>query len=243
MKKLVYSFVSMVALLMLIQSCAKDDYYIDGGLAEAKYDGSILAYLDHKPREFDSIAQIIRLAGLEEAFTKQEFTFFSPRDEDVKDLIGSNIRGGLNRTLYTLGLDTIKNLSDIDGEIWKRYIERHMFRGKKLLRDYPQIDYSLMSVFGGQYFYAISGAVVNIGVVYNNAISSDGTSSLKYMGYRQLHVAYVPNVSNPLNMQIIPVATSDIQPNNGVIHVLNYLRGQLGYDHSDIATDIIDSKR
>jgi hypothetical protein len=243
MKRILSILICSIVLSVLIHSCAKDEYYVDGGIAEAKFDGSILDYLDSKPREFDSIAQIVRIAGMEDMFNNQEFTFFAPRDEDVKDLIGTYTNGGLNRTLYNLGLDTIKTLEDVDGEIWQRYILRHMFNGKKLLKDYPQIDYSLMSVYGGQYYYSMSGNVCNIGVIYNDAKSSDGTSTLKYMGYRQLHIAYVPNLANPSNFQTIPIASSDIQPKNGVIHVLNYLRSQLGYNHSDLANDIIDSKR
>ncbi len=102
-----YAFIT-VMLILGMGSCKKDAYYQDGGLAQAKFDGSIMDYLDSKPREFDSIAQIIRLAGLEEDFKSKEFTFFAPRDENIKKLIGlakSNtvIDQSVNWMLYNLG--------------------------------------------------------------------------------------------------------------------------------------------
>ncbi len=241
------SLIKQIALLflstVLFFACKKDEYYTDGGRAEAAFEGSIMDYLDAKPREFDSIAQIIRLAGLEDKFKEETFTFFAPRDENIKKLIGSFTAGGLNQELYYLGLDTIKVLADVDPEIWKFYLHRHIFNGKNKLADYPQIDFNLMNVYGGQNYQSQGDAVCNIGVVFNDAVSSDGKSVLRYMGYRKLHISFISDLSNPDNMKRVPVASSDIQPHNGVVHVLDYLEGGLGYIDSHIKSDIIQSKR
>lgn len=241
------STIKYVALLftatVYFSSCAKDDYYTDGGRAVAEFDGSIMDYLDSKPREFDTIAQIVRLAGLEDKFKSEEFTFFAPRDEDIKSLIGSLTSGGLNRELYNLGLDTIIELSDVDPYIWNFYLHRHIFNGKNKLADYPQVDYSLMNVYSGQNYYSQGDAVCNIGVVFNDARSSDGTSVLKYMGYRQLHIAYIPDMSNPDALNPVRIASSDIQPHNGVVHVLDYTQAVFGFNNGNVTADIIQSKR
>lgn len=224
-------------------SCKKDEYYTDGGLAQAKFDGSILDYLDAKPREFDSIAAIIRLAGLEEEFRNQEFTFFAPRDEDIKELIGLARKNayqnayGVNQTLYILGRDTISQLSDVDGDIWRKYLLRYMFIGKRKLADYPQIDFNLLNVYKGQNYTSFGNTVCNIGVVYNNA------SGLQYLGYRQLYISYIPDISQPTQWFSIPIASSDIQPTNGVVHVLDYTRAYFGYTGNEVSEDIIESKR
>lgn len=241
--KTVIKYIAMLFVFTTIFACGKDDYYTDGGRAVAEFDGSIMDYLDSKPREFDTIAQIIRLADLEDKFKNEEFTFFAPRDENIKKLIGTNTEGGLNRTLYSLGLDTIVELSDVDPAIWNFYLMRHIFNGKNKLEDYPQVDYSLMSVYGGQNYYSQGDAVFNIGVVFNDARSADGTSVLKYMGYRQLHIGYISNLSNPTVFGAVEVASSDIQPQNGVVHVLNYTASQFGFSNSEISSDIIQSKR
>src|SRR5690606_32510673 len=101
----------------------------------------------------------------------------------------------------------------------------------------------LMNVYGGQNYQSQGDAVCNIGVVFNDAVSSDGKSVLRYMGYRKLHISFISDLSNPDNMKRVPVASSDIQPHNGVVHVLDYLEGGLGYIDSHIKSDIIQSKR
>ncbi|WP_333865826.1 fasciclin domain-containing protein [Sphingobacterium sp.] len=249
-KMIRYAFI-MVMVMCGMGSCKKDAYYQDGGLAQAKFDGSIMDYLDSKPREFDSIAQIIRLAGLEEDFKSKEFTFFAPRDENIKKLIGlakSNIitDQSVNWMLYNLGRDTIKTLADIDSAIWRKYLLRYMFNGKRKLMDYPQIDFDLLNVYKGQNYTALGNTVSNIGVVYNDAINDadpNNITRLKYMGYRQLYISYIPDVSRPNDWRSCPVASSDIQPNNGVVHVIDYTKTQFGFNQGDIQWDILESKR
>lgn len=242
----------ITALLLSMGSCKKDDYYEDGGLAKAKFDGSIMEYLDSKPREFDSIAQIIRLAGLENDFQTKEFTFFAPRDESVRKLIGlakgNAQRGasGVNMLLYLLGRDTVKTLADVDSTIWRKYLLRYMFNGKRKLMDYPQLDLDLLNVFKGQNYTSLGNTVSNIGVVYNDAINDSDKNNitrLKYMGYRQLHISYIPDISRPMEWWTCPIASSDIQPDNGVVHVIDYTKADFGYRSGEIIADILESKR
>lgn len=227
----------MACVLLITTACSKDDYYVDGGLANPIFEGSVMDYLDSKPMQFDTIAEIVRLGGLEEMFQTGEFTFFAPSDEDIKDLIGALDRGGVNRDLYNLGRDTIVTLSDVDSLIWRRYLLRHMFTGKNKLMDYPQIDFSILNIYPGQNYYALSGEVSNIGVVYNDA------GGIKYMGYRQLHISYIPDVAFPTSWITVRVASSDIQPTNGIVHALDYTDGDFGFNRVDVERDILESKR
>lgn len=230
------------ALLGLIwSSCSKDDYYVDGGRAQAEFSGTIMDYLDSKPVEFDSIAEIIRLAGLEEKFKHEEFTFFAPRDENIKALIGTVDKGGVNRNLYFRGLDTIKTLADIDSHIWEKFLMRHIFNGKNKLEDYVQIDFSLLNIYSGQNYISQAGTVCNIGVLFNDAVG--GGSTLKYMGYRQLHISYIRNTADPNNFRSYPISSSDIQPFNGVVHVVDHTKGEFGFDYNEVYNDILESKR
>src|SRR3546814_14741530 len=73
---------------MRISDWSSDVCSSDLGRANPRFDGSIMAYLDAHPRQLDTIAEIVRLAGLEEFFNTEEFTFFSPQDEEIKRLIG-----------------------------------------------------------------------------------------------------------------------------------------------------------
>lgn len=244
--------------IVLFAACGQDDYYTDGGRVNPQFDGSIMAYLDAHPIQLDTIAEIVRLAGLEEVFNTEEFTFFAPRDEEIKELIGQvNYIGddplltqtGANQLLYDLGLDTIRTLADVDSAIWRKYMERYMFRGRKLLKDYPQVDFDVINTFGGQNYFAYNNTVSNIGVVFNDAVTDEGKPTetrLKYMGYRQLYISYIWNISDPdpINWEQHRVSSSDIQPTNGVVHVLDFtFGGGFGFAKYDVMSDIIQSKR
>ena len=241
MKTIMKTILMLCSFAVLVAACKKDDYYVDGGLANAQFDGTILDYLDANPVHFDSVAQVIRLAGLEDVFNNDTLTFFAPNDRNIRELIGDYRRGGVNTELYRLNRDTIKQLSDVDPLIWRKYLMRYMFHGKNKLADYPQIDLNVMDAFPGQNYYSYDNSVCNIGVIFHDAIGNG--SVLKYAGYRQLAISYIPNVSFPFNnWRTVRVISSDIQPTNGVVHALAYLSSSFGFDNQ-IGQDIEDSKR
>lgn len=214
-----WNIILLALLILLFSSCEQEEYYIDGGKAKPFYNGSILQYLDSKPVEFDTIALIVRLAGMEEVFTEEVITFFAPTDAVIKQTIGAVSDGGLNQELYSLGKDTIQALDEISPEIWKKYLSRYIFKGANKLKDYPQIDFSLIQVFPGAYYYAYNQDVFNIGVVYNDA------NGVKYIGYRQLTISFIPDNSQLDKYIPAAVASSDIQATNGVVHVLAWSQG------------------
>lgn len=232
----------LLGLLMIsvffFSSCKRDDYYIDGGIVDPNFQGTVMQYLESKPIEFDTIAQIIKLAGLEETFHNEEFTFFAPRDRSIKTLIGDINIGGLNRELFLLGRDTVVNLEEVDPLIWRTYLQRHMFKGKYRLADYPQIDMAIRSVFPGENYYSYSSDVCNIGVIFNDA------GGVRYLGYRQLVINYIPDISRPdEGWREARIASSDIQPTNGIVHVLNVQQAEFGFSHSEVRETIINSRR
>jgi hypothetical protein len=219
--KYIALIVCSVILAITVSSCSKDKYYKDGGLANPVYNGTVLQYLQSNPK-FDTIVQVIKLAGMEKTFSTENITFFAPTDEVVRRTIGivnGNIpllQNRLNQALYDLNKDTIKTLSDISPVIWKKFLMRYIFKGKFLLKDYPQLDFDLRPLYPGGYYYGYNGDLSNIGVVFNSA------NSVRYAGYRQLCIAYIVDPSTPSNyyFQSAPVSTSDVQPSNGVVHVL-----------------------
>ncbi|MEJ7558996.1 MAG: fasciclin domain-containing protein [Pedobacter sp.] len=223
MKNLIKRYFTSVAvcsflLTMMISSCSKD-YFVDGGPSKAEYNGTVLQYLESNPK-FDTIAQIVKLAGMEDVFNNDDITFFAPTDEVIRRTIGqvnSNVlflRNGLNQQLFDLRKDTIRTLADVPSEIWRKYLMRYVFKGKNVLKDYPQLDFRLKPLYPGGFYTGINGDLSNIGVVYNSA------NSVAYTGYRQLSISYIPDPANPLSFIPAAVASSDIQPKNGVVHAL-----------------------
>ena len=233
MKNNILTYFAAFAVLLCItanlSSCKKDDYYVDGGKAEAKFNGSILQYLESKPTEFDSVVQVIKLAGMEDVFSKENITFFAPNDRFIKQTIQL-----INPDLRFRYLDTIKTLSDIKPEIWRKYLMRYVFKGSYLLADYPQIDLQLKNLFPGQNYLSYNEYVFNIGLIYNDA------NGITYIGYRELAFHYIPDVSTPNDNWVRgEVSSTDIQPSNGVVHTLAYSGfNPFGFSLGDFYQDV-----
>jgi hypothetical protein len=157
---------------------------------------------------------------MEEVFKSDTLTFFAPSDATIMNLVRQ-----LNYSLYSQGYDTVKVLADIPATLWQKYLQMYMFHGANQLKDYPQIDYNLLSVYPGQGYLSWNGTPMNIGVVYND------DNGVKYVGYRQLSIAYIPDPARPTtNWTIEYIASSNIVTNNGVVHTLNRNHYYFGFN-------------
>ncbi|MCX2573172.1 hypothetical protein [Pedobacter sandarakinus] len=242
MKKII---ITCIAFLMVLSACKRDEYYEDGGKADPNYPGNMYQYLQAKKVPFDTVAQIVKLAGMEAQFSKEDFTFFAFDDDVVKRTIGDihsfdqnrSPRGpSINQMLYLSGKDTIKTLDQVDPAIWRKYLQRYMFKGINRLKDYPQIDLALKSIYPGALYYDYNNTVANIGVNFNDA------NGVRYIGYRQLVISYIPDISKPNdNWSSNFISSSDVKPTNGVVHTLNYSGYYLGFNLGELFNDIYTS--
>ncbi|RFS21824.1 hypothetical protein DVR12_14300 [Chitinophaga silvatica] len=212
-----------------ISACQKEkDYYLDSGLANPYFKGSVLDYLNAQPFLFDSVATVVNLAGMDSLFKSDKITFFSPTDYSISNLIIFT-----NQVLYTNGYDTIRALNEIPAPIWRKYLSCYLFHGANQLKDYPQIDYNLLINYPGQTYYSWDKQPMNIGVIYNDA------NGVKYVGYRQLSLAYIPDISNPTQgWKYSYVASCNILTDNGVVHVLSSQHAYFGFDPIKFALDV-----
>ncbi|MGM9477791.1 hypothetical protein ACS5PU_15275 [Pedobacter sp. GSP4] len=234
MKKLIFA---CAAVLLILNACKRDEYYREGGLADPNFQGNMLQYLQAKKVPFDTVAKIVKLAGMESMFSNDDFTFFAFDDDVIKRTIGTVKTDGLNNFLFYAGKDTVKTLDQISPLIWRKYLLRYMFKGVNRLKDYQQIDFDVKSVYPGGLYYSLGGNISNIGVTYATA------NNIKYIGYRQLNLTYIPDASKPNdNWYINAVASSDIKPTNGVVHALAFnLRvngAYFGFDRNDFYSDV-----
>lgn len=219
-KKLLPIFAAV--LLVGITACQKKDYYADSGKHEAKFQGSVLQYLKSKPDMFDSVVRIIDLAGMNDIFDKEDITFFAPADSSVRTTLRL-----LNERLATLGNQSVTSLSQIKPEVWRNQLSRYLFKGKKSLTDYPQLDPGNVSAYPGRIYSSYDGEIMNVGVIYNDA------GGVKYAGYRQLVLSYIPSQSTPLDYQSwypVTVASVNIAPSNGYVHALHFSNHVFGFD-------------
>ncbi|QNN44992.1 fasciclin domain-containing protein [Pedobacter roseus] len=218
----------VICVLSVLTGCKK--YYMETGVHEAKYNGNIMQYMEEKKPFFDSTLTVIKLAGLADVISKENITFFAPPSGSIfKSIKGLNVR------LRVTGKDTVSQLSQIKPEVWKNILSQYIFKGSNRLKDYPQRDTLSYLAFPGQGYTSYSGRIMNIGVVFNDAVvysdKGEELSRVAYAGYRQLYLAYIPDLSNPqVSLINIPIATSDIQPTNGVLHVLTKIRHNFGFN-------------
>lgn len=214
-----YLLLVLLMAVAAVSSCQKEkDYFLDSGQANPYFKGTIVDYLNAKPFYFDSVALIVNLAGMDSILAHDSVTFFAPTDRSIERLISA-----VNDELFYLQYDTIRTLQDVPANIWRKYLSRYMFHGANQLKDYPQIDYDLLVNYPGQGFLSWGGAPMNIGVIYYN------DNGVKYVGYRQLSIAYIPDVSAPTrNWSVNYVASCNILTDNGVVHVLADGNPQMG---------------
>lgn len=214
---------------IVLGSCNKD-YYQDGGTHNPKYEGTVLDYVKERKDIFDSLYKVIKLSGLESTLDQEGVTFFAPGDASIRKAVFA-----LNRELFNRGRDTILTLDQVDPSVWAEYLSMYIYNDTYLLKDIPQVDTINLNVFPGQGFISQGGTNMNIGVNYNDVLSTNSNGDVqivKYAGYRQLFLSYIRNVGNIGSwgsMVNAPVATSDLQTRNGVIHALEYRRHTFGF--------------
>lgn len=211
--------------------CQKKDYFTDTGKHDPNFNGSVLQYLKSKPGMFDSVVRVIHLAGMDDVFEKEEITFFAPADSSIRATMRD-----LNNALAILGQREVKSLSQIKPEVWRAQLSRYLFKGKKSMNDFPQLDPANVSAYPGRIYSSYNGEIMNIGVVYNDA------GGVKYAGYRQLVLSYIPSQSTPLDYQSwypAYVASVNIAPTNGYVHALRFANHEFGFRASQFIENAI----
>lgn len=220
----------VAALLVLFSACSKNNYFIDGGIQNGTYNGTVMQFLESRPDVFTQLVAVIKYAGMETALSSEQVTFFAPADSSIrKTLEISNI------LLPGAGKPVITKITDIKPAIWRKYLARYIFKGSKSLADFPQIDIANLSAYSGQMYASYDGEPMNIGVNFTDA------NGVKYAGYRYLIISQV-NSSTPRDYTTwwsSRVASSNIKASNGYIHALKFDTHYFGFSFLDFVNDLI----
>jgi len=235
MKNLIKLGVIMMAFSMMLFSCTKEDY-LDTGVHNPKFNGTTWQYLETRPDLFDTLMVALKAAKLDEVIKNEEVTFFAPSDQTILKTVWS-----LNQFLFRTGQDSITKLEQVRPEVWRKFLSNYIIKGKYLAKDFTQIDTLNLAAFPGGVFKSYDGEDMNIGVLYNDVRTSSntGTQVIKYAGYRQLYLNLPYTIAVPEEFQdyfipfiTAPVATSDIQCTNGVLHVLQFSKHEFSFESS-----------
>ncbi|WP_346238901.1 hypothetical protein ABDK00_005625 [Niabella insulamsoli] len=203
----------LFAVLLLLGACKKD-YFIDTGTTKAEFDGTILDYLKSKPQYFDTLVKIIDYAGMTSIFQTEEITFFAPADSSLRRTYEV-----CNLILNQLGRPPITKYQQVKPAVWRQALSRYVFKGARSLTDYPQLDPENMAAYPGQIYNSYDDLIMNIGAIYTSG------GGVPYAGYRRLTISYIPSASSARDYQTwtsASVASVDIKPTNGYVHVLMY---------------------
>lgn len=204
-----------------------DDYLVDGGKSNPLFDGNVMEFLEAHPEYFTKLVEVVRLAEMEDVLRNERVTFFAPPDPSIERSVNM-----LSEYVYRqLGQDRITSLDQIDPEVWREFLSMYVVRDKYLLKDIPQVDTTRLDAYGGQAFLTYDNTPMNLGVVYHDYVWTDGNTNrtVQYAGYRQLIISYVNDFVTK-DMVNAYVTTSDIQPDNGAVHVLRYSGHYFGFD-------------
>lgn len=191
----------------LFSACQKD-YYEDSGLQKGVFAESCLQFLEQDPFLFDSLTQVIHLAGMDGIFEDSSITFFAPTDHSIAKALNE-----LNSERYDKFKDSLQ-LAEVPGEVWRKFLSRYIFRSHYMLKDIPRRDASELNVYPGMNIQSWDGYIMNLGVSFS---SYSGTEDV---GPRQVTITDIGDLADPANITA-GVGTSDLQTKNGVIHVLN----------------------
>jgi hypothetical protein len=217
MKKIAPYKKLLLALIVFagLATACKKDYYMDTGLAKGRFNGSIMKYLESKPFYFDTLVQVIKIAGMEDILAKEKVTFFAPPNMCFDSTLSMT-----NKLLYADGKDTIVRLEQVPAEVWRKMLGRYVFKGKNMLNDYPQLDPVYFATYPGQFYTSYYGDLMNVGVIYG----SEGGA--QYAGYRQLVISYTPDITfKPISWLSCFIASVNIEPDNGAVHVVRFAGG------------------
>ena len=217
-KKLIIG--ALIAVVAFTMGCKKD-YYEDTGIHTPNFNGTVMQYLEAKPEYFDSVIKVIKLAGMEDVFKKEQITFFAPADSSIKRTINY-----VNQNLEALGKPLVTRLEQIKPEVWRRQLSRYVFKEKKSMNDFRQIDVDNLSAYPGQIYASYDGLLMNVGVIYDDA------GGVKYAGYRHMLLSFIPSASAPRDFASwypAYVASVNIAPTNGYVHALIYSTHYFGF--------------
>lgn len=201
MRKILYT---IFALAVIFASCETKDNFIDTGISKGKYDGNMMEYFSSNSYDWDSTVLVIQRAGIEDIFEGKnpnypEITFLGPTNHSIR------------RWMINEGYEKV---SDIPADMCKEMMLKHIVKGKYMKEDiaFRNMDYTAASddQDGGTELTCLGGNKV---LAYKERQD--------YAGVAEAGAIVLRFYSRDLE-QKVPLASADIESDNGVVHSLNY---------------------
>lgn len=196
MRKYIFIIIAILSI-----SCSTEDNYIDTGISNGKHDCSIYEYLHSNSYNWDSTVLVIERAGLVDIFEGKDsrypqITFFGPTNHSITRFMLQN---------------NYKKVSEIPTDICKELILKHVVNGKFMKKD---IEFGFRNIDGdiegGTHFTCIGNNILHAYKLRESWGGVDNSGAIRLF------------LISETAMTKVPMASPDIEPNNGVVHALNY---------------------
>lgn len=184
-------------------SCTTQDWY-DSGVSSPYHDCSIMEYLRKDSYNWELTVKLIERAKLTDMFegkdpNYKEITFFAPPSYSILRYLWDN---------------DMESVEEISIEECKSIVLRHVLDKKYLKNDfaYRNVDYTIDDELqdGGTNITTMGGNKLRI---YRDKSAYRGVPDV---GPETMYIYSITKAT------MVPLATPDIQPQNGVVHALNY---------------------
>ena len=211
--------VIVLLIAMACFACTTKQEVIDGGVSSPYFDGTIMDYLRSNEEQWGYTVEMIERAGLVDLFEGQvdtvpEMTFFAPPSWSVYRYVMDLKYAGTSDVRY-------ESIQEMPVEMCRELILRHVVIGKYLKEDiaFRNMDYEIDAEEqdGGTHFICMEGNEVVAYLEQGDYKGFPGVGPIEMFLYSFSYG------------QMVPLASPDIQPQNGVVHALNY-----GYDFGKI---------
>lgn len=185
-------------LFCLFIACS-DYNFVKTGLSNGVFEGNMLEYMQAHPYDWDSTVLMIKRGKLEYLFEgKDSITFFGPTNHSIRRYMLNN---------------NIDMIDDMDEEFCREIILRHVLKGKKMRDEFAEglqpNDDSVIGK-GGERLTLMGGNNIWIYTFKDSYAGVEGAGPV------------VLRLSSIEMNKKINVASTNIEPNNGVVHALGY---------------------
>lgn len=204
--KNIYRLLGLMSVVVLMASCLKDNY-IDTGLSNGRFNGSLLKYMEANSYDWDSTVILVRHAG------PRMVRIFEGKDPEFPEVtfLGPT-NNSIRRYLIQYGY---KQVTDLDPQWCESVLLKHLMKGKIYLDDIPagrptERGEPIGVGTGGKDYTTLSGQTVwlfTIRGTYNG---------LPEKGAKQIQGFTI------YSWKRIFIASSNIEPDHCVVHSLYY---------------------
>lgn len=207
--KIQHKAVALIACLAALAGCTKQNVN-DTGITSPYFDGNMMEYFRNNPANWELTVEMIEHAGLTQMIEGNDpdypkITFFAPTTYSVMRYVWDNGK---------------ESVTEFTQQECRDILLKHIVKGKHLKESFGVLDKNY--TFNNPLQTGVTDLTCEYGNVLRVYQMKTDFGNVKDMGPVTMHVYSLPNPANLNTAILVPLASPDIQPANGVVHALDY---------------------